>query len=346
MINKNKFIKGIIVISCIISMTMCSNIKVLATENNRDMQTYQITKTEENNFLEKIYQSETEELKITNIDKELAEDNYINKEIFKTKTLNKKDKEYIYQEFGKIQNFNDNIYKGILQITDIKVETINNGYYEKIDEKILNFNNYTDNDLNNIEKEITIDNNKYYLIKVNWEADTVENIDGENVPITYKGSKIYQTVNKIANPSTYKITVKYSGQVERIDPIYNYTITYENKVKEIIEEEEKENNIVVPVIIISSIGLVVVAIFLLNRKNTYIYSKVDKGFKLIKKENLGNRNLMIDITNCKNKSKSDIYAIKINSITFEKLKGRTISIILGNKKKDIIIWNDYYEIKL
>lgn len=344
MINKKKFMKSIIIIPFIISVIICSNIKVLATENNENIQKYQITKSEENNFLEKTYQSETEELKITNIDKELAKDNYINKEIFKTKTLNKKDKEYIYQEFGKIQNFNDNIYKGSLPITDIKIETINNGYYEKIDEKVLDFNNYTDNDLNNIEKEITIDNSKYYLIKVNWEADTVENIDGENVPITYKGNKIYQTVRKIANPSTYKITVEYSGKVERIDPIYNYTITYEEKVKEIIEEEE--NNIVVPVIIISSIGLVVVAISLLNKKNTYIYSKVDKGFKLIKKENLGNKNLIIDITNCKNKSKSDIYAIKINATTFEKLKGRTISVILGNKRRDIVIWNDYYEIKL
>ena len=40
------------------------------------------------------------------------------------------------------------------------------------------------------------------------------------------------------------------------------------------------------------------------------------------------------------------YAIKINKIAFNKIKGRTVSITLGNRKKDIVIWNDYYEIKM
>ena len=110
-----------------------------------------------------------------------------------------------------------------------------------------------------------------------------------------------------------------------------------------LQEEKEDNNIIVPVLIISGLGLAILLIGLFNIKNTYVYSKTSKGFKLIKREKI---NDMIDISNCKNKSKENIYAIKINKMAFNKLKGRTISIILGTKKKDIILWNNYYEIKL
>ena len=77
-----------------------------------------------------------------------------------------------------------------------------------------------------------------------------------------------------------------------------------------------------------------------------MYSKNSKGFTLIKKERLNDKNLSIDITYCKNLSRESIYAIKLNKFIFNKLKGRTISVVLGNKKKDIVLWNNYYEIKL
>lgn len=332
-----------LIIPIILIMISC-NLKTYANTEEQ-VKKYEITQSKESEFINNINNTETDTLKIKSIDKEISEKNYDTKEIYKTKTINNKNTENIYKEFGKIQEFNDGELKGILNISDIKIETIKNGYYEKIDEKVLSFNNYTDNDLNNIEKEIKLNNTTYYLINVKWEADTTESIDGELVPKTYKGNKIYQTVQKIAYPDTYKVTVKYSGKVERIDPIYNYKVTYEYVEKEEIKEETKDNNIV-PVIIISGIGLIVVLVILINQKNTYIYSKTNKGFKLIKATKLSDKNVSIDITNCKNRSNENIYAIKVNSIIFEKLKGRTISIVLGNKKKDIILWNNYYEVKL
>lgn len=332
-----------LIIPIMLIMISC-NLKTYANTEEQ-VKKYEITQSKESEFINNINNTETDTLKIKSIDKEISEKNYDTKEIYKTKTINNKNTENIYKEFGKIQEFNDGEFKGILNISDIKTETIKNGYYEKIDEKVLTFNNYTDNDLNNIEKEIKLNNTTYYLINVKWEADTTESIDGELVPKTYKGSKIYQTVQKIAYPDTYKVTVEYSGKVERIDPIYNYKVTYEYVEKEEIKEETKDNNIV-PVIIISGIGLIVVLVILINQKNTYIYSKTNKGFKLIKATKLSDKNVSIDITNCKNRSNENIYAIKVNSIIFEKLKGRTISIVFGNKKKDIILWNNYYEIKL
>ena len=337
--------KKYLIIPIILIIITC-NVKCFANTNNEIItKEFQTTQNAENEFLNEIYNTETEKMKIKNLDKEISEDNYRVKEIIETKELASQDRDYITQQFGEKQSYNDGEYQGELTISDIKIETINNGSYQEIDEKVLDFTNYSDNDLINIEKEITLDNTIYYLINVNWEADSTETIDGETIPKTYKGTKIYQTVRTIANPNTYKVTVTYSGTIEKINTIYDYTVTYENKVEE-LQEEKEDNNIIVPVLIISGLGLAILLIGLFNIINTYVYSKTSKGFKLIKREKINDKNVLIDISNCKNKSKENIYAIKINKMAFNKLKGRTISIILGTKKKDIILWNNYYEIKL
>lgn len=337
--------KKYLIIPIILIIITC-NVRCFANTNNEIItKEFQTTQNAENEFLNEIYNTETEKMKIKNLDKEISEDNYRVKEIIETKELASQDRDYITQQFGEKQSYNDGEYQGELTISDIKIETINNGSYQEIDEKVLDFTNYSDNDLINIEKEITLDNTIYYLINVNWEADSTETIDGETIPKTYKGTKIYQTVKTIANPNTYKVTVTYSGTIEKINTIYDYTVTYENKVEE-LQEEKEDNNIIVPVLIISGLGLAILLIGLFNIKNTYVYSKTSKGFKLIKREKINDKNVLIDISNCKNKSKENIYAIKINKMAFNKLKGRTISIILGTKKKDIILWNNYYEIKL
>lgn len=337
--------KKYLIIPIILIIITC-NVKCFASTNNEIItKEFQTTQNAEKEFLNEIYNTETENMKIKNLDKEISEDNYRVKEIIETKELTNQDRDYITQQFGEKQSYNDGEYQGELTISDIKIETINNGSYQEIDEKVLDFTNYLDNDLINIEKEITLDNTIYYLINVNWEADSTGTIDGETIPKTYKGTKIYQTVRTIANPNTYKVTVTYSGTIEKINTIYDYTVTYENKVEE-LQEEKEDNNIIVPVLIISGLGLAILLIGLFNIKNTYVYSKTSKGFKLIKREKINDKNVLIDISNCKNKSKENIYAIKINKMTFNKLKGRTISIILGTKKKDIILWNNYYEIKL
>lgn len=337
--------KKYLIIPIILIIITC-NVKCFASTNNEIItKEFQTTQNAEKEFLNEIYNTETENMKIKNLDKEISEDNYRVKEIIETKELTNQDRDYITQQFGEKQSYNDGEYQGELTISDIKIETINNGSYQEIDEKVLDFTNYSDNDLINIEKEITLDNTIYYLINVNWEVDSTETIDGETIPKTYKGTKIYQTVKTIANPNTYKVTVTYSGTIEKINTIYDYTVTYENKVEE-LQEEKEDNNIIVPVLIISGLGLAILLIGLFNIKNTYVYSKTSKGFKLIKREKMNDKNVLIDISNCKNKSKENIYAIKINKMAFNKLKGRTISIILGTKKKDIILWNNYYEIKL
>lgn len=309
---------------------------------------YVVSQSEESKFLEGIYKTETDTLKIKSVDKKVSEQNYIDKEIIETKTLTKSDEKFIRNQFGETKDFNDGTYKGTLSISNIDVQTIKNGYYEKIDEQALSFDNFTDNDLNNIEKEININNTKYYLINVEWEPENTQSIDNENVPTTYKGKKIYQTVKTLANPDTYKVTVTYSGKAEKIDTVYDYKIDYEKEVKEPQEEtkvEEKEDKKANSFIIVSGIGLTAILMYLLKGKNTYIYAKNQNGFKLIKAEKISDKKVSIDISNC-DRSDENVYAIKINPITFKKFKGRTISIVQGNKKKDLVLWNNYYEIKL
>ena len=309
---------------------------------------YVISQSEESKFLEDIYKTETDTLKIKSVDKKISDQNYMDKEIIETKTLNKSNEDYIRNQFGETKDFNDGTYKGTLSISNINVQTIKNGYYEKIDEQVLNFENFTDNDLNNIEKEIDINSVKYYLINVAWEPENTQMIDNENVPTTYKGRKIYQTVKTLANPDTYKVTVTYTGKVEKVDTVYDYKVNYEEVVEEPQEEpkqEEKKENKVNNFILVSGIGLTAILMYLLKGKNTYIYAKNNNGFKLIKTEKLSDKKVSIDISNCY-RSDENIYAIKINPLTFKKFKGRTISIVQENKTKDIVLWNNYYEIKL
>ena len=116
---------------------------------------YVISQSEESKFLEDIYKTETDSLKIKSIDKKVSDQNYMDKEIVETKTLNKSNEDYIKNQFGETKEFNDGTYKGVLSISNIDVQTIKNGYYEKIDEQVLSFENFTDNDLNNIHARLT-----------------------------------------------------------------------------------------------------------------------------------------------------------------------------------------------
>lgn len=237
-----------------------------STENNK---IEYVTQSEENKFLEDIYKTETDTLKIKGINKKVSEQSYATKQIVETKILDKAYDQYIRNYFGNTREYNDEIYKGTLELSHYNIENIDNGSYETIDEKVLEFNNYTDNDLINIEKEITLDNTTYYLINVEWESDTVENIDGENIPVNYKGRKIYQTIKTIKNPDTYKVTAVYNGTVEKKDIIYEYHIVYDEKE---IQEEHKEKtedkkdiNIAAP-IIISGAGIIGMVAWLYKEK--------------------------------------------------------------------------------
>lgn len=261
----------------------------------------------------------------------------------KVEVLNTNNEEKIRNYFGNTYLVEDEEYKGELPITDIQIRTIDQGSYEEIDEKKINFNNYSQNDLIEISKEITLNNNTYYLINVDWKAEKVQVIDNQEVPITYQGTMIYQTVLTKKNPSKYEITVTYSGEVSKKDTVYEYSILYQPvEIPEVIEEKEEIN--VVP-IIISGLGIGIVALLVfLGLGNIKVYNKTDKGNKLIGKFRINKDKKIIDITKYQYKTSSNIYCLKLNNSLYRQMKGKPIYLQVGQIKKLVYINAQYVEI--
>ena len=292
----NKSIKGSLVTGLLV---MCLMSNVYATDSNKIINK-SVLGSEESTFVSSI-QKEIEEdnvkYKLSDYSKQEDEQNS------KIVTAHKKDiiksntKESIINHFGENLEYDNDEYFGTITLKDYDIKTISNGKYEAIDEKKINFSKYSRNDLDNIEKERNINGTTYYLINVDWENDDVENIDGQEVPTTYKGVMIYQAVVTRNNPFSYEITVTYEGVVSKKDPIYLYTIEYEK-----IEDEpqviiEEKNDYTVPTIIISGLGIALVIVYIIGRNTARVYVKTDNGFKLIRVVRLSKKHNTVNLSN-------------------------------------------------
>lgn len=134
---KGKILVNMIIIPSIV-FTIANGVTHTSFANENKTKTeYVISQSEESKFLEEIYKTEKDDLKIKSIDKKVSDQNYIDKEITETKTLNKSNEDYIRNQFGETKDFNDGEYKGTLSISNIDVKTIKNGYYEKLMSKFL-----------------------------------------------------------------------------------------------------------------------------------------------------------------------------------------------------------------
>lgn len=304
--------------------------------------------SEENEVIELLNHNievNSEKYKVVTIEK--TENKGVAKEVTKEKkeTLKTNSQDYIKKHFGEVYNYEDDEYEGSIPMTNININRIDHGQYQELREKKIEFNKYSQNDLNNIKKEIVDGNETYYLINVDWQIDETEVIDNQNVPQSYKGTMIYQTVVTINNPFEYEITVTYSGNVSKKDKEYTYTALYQKEeIPTKIETVKEENNVIVPVII-SGIGIGVAALlFLLSNNNMTVYNKTDSGYKTVGtfklKENEKN---VIDITKYNHKIDSNMYSIKLKKSIYEILKGKIIYIKIENISKPITINNQFIE---
>ncbi len=308
------------------------------------------TLSEENEAIELLNHNiivEGEEYKVASIEKELNADE--TKEVTEEKkaTLKTNNQEYIKNYFGKTYTYEDNEYKGEIPITNININTISHGQYQELREKKIDFTNYSKNDLDNIKKEITVEGQKYYLINVDWQVDQVEIIDNQEVPKTYKGTMLYQTIVAISNPNTYEVTVTYKGNVANIEKEYTYTALYEKKEvsQPIIEEEKDENNIIVPTIIISGLGIgLVTMLFILLNKNAIVYNKTNSGYRMLGSFKLSSKEKnILDITKFNHKIDSNMYSLKLSNKIYEQLKGKVVYVKVENISKPITINNKFIE---
>lgn len=331
----NKSIKGSLVTGLLV---MCLMSNVYATDSNKIINK-SVLGSEESTFVSSI-QKEIEEdnvkYKLSDYSKQEDEQNSKIVTAHKKYIIKSNTKESIINHFGENLEYDNDEYFGTITLKDYDIKTISNGKYEAIDEKKINFSKYSRNDLDNIEKERNINGTTYYLINVDWENDDVENIDGQEVPTTYKGVMIYQAVVTRNNPFSYEITVTYEGVVSKKDPIYLYTIEYEK-----IEDEpqviiEEKNDYTVPTIIISGLGIALVIVYIIGRNTARVYVKTDNGFKLIRVVRLSKKHNTVKLSNYKHKTVTNMFAIKTTNGFYNKNKNMLIKV-----KKDKITKNVY-----
>ncbi len=193
----------------------------------------------------------------------------VSKEVKSEELLNSKNEEKARENFNQTLNYEEDGFKGILNLERIEFETISQGYYEQIEYLDLDFKGYNQNELAQIEKEITNDGKQWVLINVEWYVEDSKEVDGTFVPTLYEGIKHYQRVGTYQNPNKYKAVAYYQGEVNSLNPEYEYEISYklipEEKIEETPKQEEKKS-IAVPCIIIGAIGLLVIIFVLYNTK--------------------------------------------------------------------------------
>jgi len=340
---KMKIFKIIIFILCFITV-----FSVFATAFAKTIQVeykeYTFSKTELNKEIENlkennIYTDDGIELEFDSYNI-ISEENQT-KEISLTsdsKILQSNSNSTLNSNFENTYSYEDEKYAGTLNRVSYNVETINNGYSERIDTQTITTTGYEKyNDLNLIDKEKTINGTDYVLISVDWQPDQTENLDGQTVAKTYKAVSTYQAVIREPNPNTYRVSANYSGTVNLKDS-NNVTVEVKykevEKVEEIVEEpviEEKTNYTPIILGVVGGI-LVLIAILYFTRPNVFIYNlNKDKLVKIASFRVYKNKTL--DITNKKRYSEN--YLLKIRN--FEKVENKKVTIKDGKKKYKLIL---------
>lgn len=256
-----------------------------------------------------------------------------------TKILTSNSKQYLDKNFDQTYNFEDDDYQGTLNLKDYNIETINNGYYEKIDEIIKEQKGIKKyNDLANISKNINQNGRNYVLINVEWLPETIENKANTNVITTYTARCHYQTIIRTYRPDTYKVSANYEGSVTKKADIGKEKITLlYNKEPEKIPEVKKDNKAVKIALSLAGGLLVLFGGFMLLKPNAKISALDENGelhkIKVFRIKNKKN----IDISN--KISKTNNYILEMNEKTFNKINGSRIKIVQNGKSLNILVSN-------
>ncbi len=270
-----------LLLTVILSVICSSNISAYTESSEKkegDLYSYTVTlkKSEETNYFKDLKSNirfnneDYSKAKVEKIKESTNNQKKVTKNIKKETLLDNKNKDKIKSMFNKSIYYSENGYKGKINLKDIHITEIPQGYYEKIEKLDLKFTGYSQNELAKIKKEITRNGEKWYLINVDWKSETSKIVDETNVPQTFSGVKHYERVNRYKYPSKYKATAIYEGTVKSIDPECTYKVNYNLVKKEtpikIEEKQEEKSNFVTP-IIIGAIGIIVILAVYIIKKN-------------------------------------------------------------------------------
>lgn len=346
--------KKIIVIVTILFISLFQNIyaetlNFQTIKNNKVYREYEVSKEENNNFYDNLEDTIVVENKRykkinfnvtggTQVDSiEVKDTNeIITKTNSLTEILNYLPKELEYDKDNYVGKIN-------LNIDDIKVYELYNGYYEEYVEETKQYFDLEKNDLTYIPKEITKEGITLYLTNVEWHTQTTKMIGNIEITDLYRGEAHYKGVKKINYPSTYKVIAGYNGTVTKeIEKPYIYTVLYE-EVKE--ENKQEKQNIVVPILMTttSCIFVVVIILYICN-KRVKVYNLVYGRYKYLGCLKL--KNAELDLTKLKKDVFGNRYKFILNDSAFRKYNKKNITIISKQGKKLYHIENDEFEINL
>lgn len=259
-------------------------------------------------------------------------------ETTKTCVLNTNDKNKIIEALGTSIDYNEDRYIGTytLDSNSIKIVTNNNGYYDNLIERTVEYPKLLKNDLYYIPKQITYKNKTLDLLSTKWKETEKEKIGKVSVSSQYKAICYYATKERVYRPNTYTITAKYLGVAERknTNPL-KITISYK---EEKIENEENNNTIVT--ILGGTSGIVVfLGALLLFMKNVKVYNYQNGKWVYLGKTILLNGKIRLD--RFRNREKTNKYRIELSKNLTKKYKYKTIRILKGtNSVKQMINTND------
>lgn len=271
---------------------------------------------EQNGVMYQLEDIKQEENKIT-----LSQEKIIEEQ----KIVNTNDKYQILQLFESKKNFEENNYKGTLEIQFNNIEVkINDNYKEEYKVTLQKrYNNVASNELKNIPKTIKENGVIYYLVNPVWNVSKTEKIEGQDVPISYNGIMNYEGIKEKTIIKNYIATVKYQGILNKEDvESITFTITY--------KEIPKETNYV-PVIATTGAGIIIFSgIIIIRRKNIYIYNLKNNQWKLVKKLHISKNQRMLDITPLT--WESNKYKIVLKNKIFNELQNENITIKYFDKQ--------------
>lgn len=350
--NKTKLLTFVMVVGTI---TLFNFKTVLAADEtkvnyyNNDIYTKSnvINTTDEENYLsekENTIQINNENYVFENYTKQDVAPSFKNqKYVSDTKILTSNSKSYLEKNFDNTYEYDDNDYAGTLNLINFNIETINNGYTEKINEIVKEQKGIKKyNDLAEINKNIKENGRDYVLINVEWLPETTENKAGTDVITTYTAKCHYQTVIRTYRPNTYKVSANYAGTVTKKSEMGKENILLNYK-KEPEPVPEKKDNTAIKILLSLAGGLFVLfGLYLLFKPNAKILEvnyngkpKKIKSFKIKKDKKVVIKG-----------KQSNEYILKMTEKTFEKVNGYKIFIAKNGKMKELYISNKTISFKL
>lgn len=248
-----------------------------------------------------------------------------NKEEQEQKIVNTSNKYSALNSFEHEKQIEEDGYTGIIELQQDSVNLVpNESYMEEYKVNLKKeYNNVPQNELNEIPKIIQENGTTYYLTNPVWNIAKTQNIDGQDIPVSYNGEMNYEGIKQRKVIKNYIATVSYKGVLEKEEEdSITYNLTY---------EEIKEEKDYTPVVLSTTTGIIFFSgLIILRRKNIFIYNSNNGKWRLIKKLHISKNDRLINIT--PSIPMSGKYKIVLNNKLYNELLNKNMTIKYFDKQ--------------